>query len=136
MSRSGYSDDCDGWELIRWRGAVSSAIKGKRGQAFLRELLAALDAMPQKSLIVNGFEAGGEFCVLGVLGHARNLDMAKIDPEDRTTIARTFGIAEAMAAEILFENDDWDNEPSEHRWSRMRMWVVAQIKGPEREAAA
>ena len=22
MSRSGYSDDCDQWDLIRWRGAV------------------------------------------------------------------------------------------------------------------
>lgn len=44
MSRSGYNDDCDGWALIRWRGAVNSAINGKRGQAFLRELVAALDA--------------------------------------------------------------------------------------------
>lgn len=35
MSRSGYSDDCYGWELICWRGAVNSAIKGKRGQSFL-----------------------------------------------------------------------------------------------------
>ncbi|KGC50992.1 hypothetical protein DO66_5867 [Burkholderia pseudomallei] len=36
MSRSGYSDDCGGWSLIRWRGAVNSAIKGARGQKFLR----------------------------------------------------------------------------------------------------
>ena len=34
MSRSGYTDECDGWELVRWRGAVNSAIRGKRGQAF------------------------------------------------------------------------------------------------------
>jgi hypothetical protein len=46
MSRSGYSDDHSEWDLIRWRGAVASAIRGKRGQAFLRELLVALDAMP------------------------------------------------------------------------------------------
>lgn len=51
MSRSGYTEDCDGWDLIRWRGAVASAIRGKRGQAFLREALAALDAMPEKQLI-------------------------------------------------------------------------------------
>ena len=38
MSRSGYSDDLDNWDLIRWRGQVSSAIRGKRGQGFLREL--------------------------------------------------------------------------------------------------
>ena len=29
MSRSGYTDECDGWELVRWRGAVNSAIRGK-----------------------------------------------------------------------------------------------------------
>jgi hypothetical protein len=37
MSRSGYSDDLENWSLIRWRGAVASAIRGRRGQAFLRE---------------------------------------------------------------------------------------------------
>jgi len=41
MSRSGYSDDCDVWALIRWRGAVKSAIRGARGQAMLRELIQA-----------------------------------------------------------------------------------------------
>ena len=51
MSRSGYSDDLETWQLIKWRGQVMSAIRGKRGQKFLRELLAALDAMPKKILI-------------------------------------------------------------------------------------
>jgi len=52
MSRSGYSDDCeDNWSWICWRGAVKSAIRGKRGQAFLRETLAALDALPERKLI-------------------------------------------------------------------------------------
>ena len=48
MSRSGYSDDIDdNWAHIMWRGRVASSIRGKRGQAMLRELLAALDAMPE-----------------------------------------------------------------------------------------
>ena len=46
MSRSGYGDDIGQWDLIRWRGAVQSAMCGKRGQAFLKEMLAALDALP------------------------------------------------------------------------------------------
>jgi hypothetical protein len=45
MSRSGYSDDLDPLALGRWRGRVASAMRGKRGQAFLREMLAAMDAM-------------------------------------------------------------------------------------------
>ncbi|KGX48418.1 hypothetical protein [Burkholderia pseudomallei] len=69
MSRSGYSDDGDNWSVIRWRGAVNSAIKGARGQEFLRDLAATLDAMPDKRLIDNEFRnSNGEFCALGVLG--------------------------------------------------------------------
>lgn len=57
MSRSGYNDDIDNWALIKWRGQVASAIRGKRGQKMLRDLLAALDAMPEKSLIVHELES-------------------------------------------------------------------------------
>ena len=45
MSRSGYSDDLEPWDLIRWRGAVNSAIKGKRGRALLQKMADALDAL-------------------------------------------------------------------------------------------
>jgi hypothetical protein len=107
MSRSGYSDDIDGWALIRWRGAVTSAIRGARGQAMLRELVKALDALPEKSLCSGDLvTADGDYCTLGALGLARGMDMTKIDPEDRTAVAQAFGIAEALAAEIMFENDE------------------------------
>lgn len=66
MSRSGYCDDydCDPLPLGRWRGQVASAIRGKRGQAFLRELVAALDAMPEKRLIANDLEQAGNVCAI------------------------------------------------------------------------
>ena len=38
MNRSGYTEEGDNWSVVRWRGAVKAAIRGKRGQAFLREL--------------------------------------------------------------------------------------------------
>lgn len=41
MSRSGYTDEDDIWAMIRWRGAVTSAIRGKRGQQALREWVAS-----------------------------------------------------------------------------------------------
>ena len=132
MSRSGYSEDIEEWALIRWRGAVASAIRGKRGQAFLREMLAALDAMPEKRLIDCELEVNGEVCALGSVGKARGLDMSELDPEDRYTVANVFGIARAMAAEIVFENDDgagyWSKETPEARWHRMRAWVVSNLK--------
>ena len=49
MSRSGYSDDYEGLGL--YRQTVENALRGKRGQAFLRELLEALDALDEKKLI-------------------------------------------------------------------------------------
>ena len=109
MSRSGYSDcDGDNWALIRWRGAVKSAIRGAKGQAMLKEALAALDAMQNKRLASESLvNADGEFCTLGALGYARGLDMSKVDPEDREAVASLFGVAEALAAEIMFLNDEF-----------------------------
>ena len=131
MSRSGYSDCIDGWNLIRWRGAVKSAMSGKRGQAFLREMLAALDAMPHKVLVRNELvTARGHVCAMGAVCVARGLDVSGVDEEDRFQVGELMGIAPAMVAEIAFENDDdfWgDTESAEHRWTRMRLWVAGQI---------
>lgn len=131
MSRSGYSDDMDdNWALIKWRGAVNSAIKGKCGQAFLREMLVALDALPKKKLIAEELESEGAVCAIGAVGHVRGIDMTKLDPEDREGVAGVFGIASAMAAEIVFENDEagpWKETP-EARFERVRRWLVSNIK--------
>lgn len=132
MSRSGYS--CDGgWSLICWRGAVKSAIRGKRGQAFLKELLAALDAMPEKVLIREQLQADGQFCTLGVVGHARGLDMEQLDPYDYDQVAGAFNISQALAREIEFINDEyaWHTEDPGERWRRVRNWVEQQIKKEE-----
>ena len=131
MSRSGYSEDCDGWAMIRWRGAVASAIRGKRGQAFLREMLDALDAMPVKRLIDDDLVHGGEVCAIGSVGVKRGIDMSKIDPHDRDQVAEAFDIPRALACEIEFENDDgcgWRHDTPEQRFGRMRAWVESHIK--------
>lgn len=119
MSRSGYTDECDDqWGLIRWRGAVASATKGARGQAMLRELLAALDAMPEKRLVAQALEADGEFCTLGVLGKVRGIDLASIDPEDYDAVAAAFGVAPALVREIVFENDE---TIVDHKWAEFEV---------------
>ena len=131
MSRSGYSDDVDGWQLIRWRGAVTSAIRGKRGQSFFRELLAALDALPEKRLIDIDLERDGEVCAIGAVGRARGLDMTEIDPEDHEAVADAFGLPHALACEIMYVNDDdgWHrHDTPEERYARVREWVAGQLK--------
>lgn len=162
MSRSGYHDDCDDpLAHGRWRSAVRRAMQGKRGQAFLCEALAALDAMPDKRLVREHLEfdgwqppwraeeiiVGGDVltdrngvpcpmgsvCLLGAVGKARGLDMSKLDPEDMESVAPTFGIADAMAREIVYWNDDCGprDETPEQRWVRMRKWVEDQIAKPK-----
>jgi hypothetical protein len=114
MSRSGYSGDWDdNWSMIMYRGAVASALRGKRGQALLREMLAALDALPERKL------------VSGMMEKARGLDMTPLDParydeqDFGDVVARTFGIAPALAREIMWANDEksqyWYTETPEQR---------------------
>lgn len=132
MSRSGYSEDLDQWALIKWRGQVASAIRGKRGQAMLRDLLQALDEMPVKRLIAEELEADGEVCALGALGKKRQIDMNELDPEDSDAVAVTFNIAPQLAREIVYLNDEWNRrETPEERWARMRAWVSAALKEVE-----
>ena len=144
MSRSGYVDDCDldnNWEMIKWRGQVASATRGRRGQKMLTDLLSALDAMPEKSLIVHELETeDGEVCALGALGKARGIDMRKLDPDEPEEVAAAFGIAPQLAQEIVYINDErldrvWDeaakryvNITPDQRWVRMRAWVARQIR--------
>jgi len=133
MSRSGYSEDLEPWQMIKWRGQVMSAIRGKRGQQFLRDLLAALDAMPEKILIHGDLiDSDGDVCAIGALGKARGIDMSKIDPEDPPQVAAAFDIAHQLAQEIVYENDEWSHgETPEQRWVRMRKWVASYIRTEE-----
>lgn len=139
MSRSGYSDDGDQWDLIRWRGQVASAIRGKRGQKFLRDFIAALDAMPEKRLIRDDIrDDSGCMCSLGALGAARGLDLDSLDPYAYDEMGNTFNIASQLVQEIMYENDEgstihevdgkWVRETPELRWKRMRAWAVENLK--------
>jgi hypothetical protein len=151
MSRSGYSDDYDedGTGGL-WRGAVMTAIRGKRGQAALKELAAAMDAMPEKVLAAESLVTeDGEFCTLGVLGQARGIDMNPIDPEDWEAVAKAFNIAPAMVREIVYENDEGLSDyewvefvlcgpirPQYPHWEKhvgtVRVAIPAEVLGPQR----
>lgn len=129
MSRSGYSEDLDNWDLIKWRGQVVSAIRGRRGQTFLRDMLAALEALPQKRLIADDLiDTSGEVCAMGALGLARGVDLSRLDPEDPDQIARAFDIASQLAQEVAYENDEYfRRESPEQRYERMHKWIQGLI---------
>ena len=134
MSRSEYTEDRDSeWQLIMWRGAVASSIRGKRGQAFLKEMAAALDALPEKILVAESLHVSGAVCAIGSVGLARGIDMSAIDPEDHHKVAETFGVADALVREIVYMNDEYSfrAETPQARYERMRQWVDSNIKKGE-----
>lgn len=128
MSRSGYSDDCDNDEgqYAMWRGQVASAIRGKRGQTLLRDMLAALDTMPEKQLFKGHLVTPeGGVCALGALGQARGVEMSAFekfididgyvdDPQSLAdNLSATFDAASQLIQEIQYMNDEaidyvWD----------------------------
>lgn len=128
MSRSGYSDECDYMAL--YRAAVERAICGKRGQVFLRDLVAALDALPVKRLIADELQApNGEVCALGALGVKRGLPIQGLDPHEPCEVGHAFNIARSLAAEVVYVNDEMDTqETPEQRWERMREWAVGNLR--------
>ena len=138
MSRSGYNeyDDGDDNAITLYRGRVGNAIKGERGQAFLRELVAALDAMPVKELAADVLVADGQCCAIGAVAIARGYDPATLPThdaicDDAEPLANIMGISETLTREIMFWNDD-DRYRSAvtdaTRWTRMRRWAVENLR--------
>lgn len=141
MSRHGYSDDIDQWSLIKWRGQIASAIRGKRGQRLLIDLVQALDAMPEKVLIAEKLidhEDDDAVCALGAVGVKRGIAMEQLDPEEPEDIAEAFDVAQQLAREITYVNDEGGNygETPQQRWERVRAWAVRHILPVPIEAAA
>jgi hypothetical protein len=142
MSRSGYTDECDleQWENAMWRGRIASATRGKRGQAFFCALVEALDAMPEKRLIAGSLNDAdedtdfpdGDVCALGCLARSRGAKLEPDDTYDYDKLGSTFNIVPALAQEVMWHNDDagpWKGETPEERWTRVRTWAAAQVRG-------
>ena len=130
MNRSNYTNDCDTdpLDLGRWRARVASAIRGRRGQEFLRELAAAMDALPDKLLIAGQLvDEEGDCCSIGAVCKARGIDTAGMDADGVEYTAEWLGAPWPLAAEIAYLNDYWPDETPAARWQRMRRWVDRHI---------
>lgn len=138
MSRSQYSDDNEPLVHGRWRAQVASALRGKRGQALLRDMIAALDAMPEKRLVADVMQADdGTACALTAVARYRGVSVEDIDnespePED---LASRLDIAHQLAQEVMFVNDEagWSQmvKTPEDRWTFVRSWAVKNLREKE-----
>ena len=117
------------------RARLEAAIRSRRGQKLLRDLLQALDAMAVKELIANSFiTPSGRGCALGALGLARGIDPEDLgglgNDHDRT--AKLFGASRSLIAEIQINNDYMLKSPTPaQRWVYMRDWVASKITAAE-----
>jgi len=152
------SRQSDGWEDnpagYLWGSWLERATRSKRGQAALREFIAALDAMPVRALgCDNLVSEDGMACSLGVIHLYRRTktelnplrrwlkyqrELAELRDEyqdydgDITNSAQfgkeDLGLAWTMAWDMAEENDirGYAEKP-EHRWARMRAWAERQL---------
>ncbi len=133
MSRSGYTDEYDSYsELTMYRGQVQSAMRGKRGQKFFRDLVAALDSLPERRLIRNELATEEGVCALGALALLRGVALPELDHEDDNDshrLAPVFDIASQLAAETMYMNDERNEFGTpEQRWERIRDWAARHIR--------
>lgn len=130
MGRSGYSEceEIDEEDLQAWRDAVKAAFRCADGQAFLAELLAALDALPRKRLVAHVLQEAewsedgnelvpvkdGDVCAFGAVGRARGIEMPAelwLDDDDyadeaHEEVQALFGTPEHLTREIMYQNDE------------------------------
>lgn len=144
MSRIEYNEDGDWLQWGRWSAAAKKAIGGKRGQALLRELEAALLALPNKRLIAGDFTENGEVCALGALAVKRKTDSGtdrlrachEVGEEfaniydDSQAVAEHLSMTHTLAWEVMEKNDNnrfYSSTPGQ-RYEGVLAWVREQIK--------
>lgn len=135
-----------------WQQAARNALRGRKGQAVLRELRAALLALPEPRLIEGRFCSGLDVCPLGALakqrlaagstipwGRAPFTSMEELEErlgeeleEEWTTVdlGEAMGLKKTLAWTIAYENDEgnWNTETPEQRYQRMQSWVEGQLR--------
>ena len=148
MSRIEYNESDDILSYGRWEGRVKMALKGKPGQAMLRELEAALEAMPEQRLIYARLcDANGGVCALGALithryiaGGLSEFDArrklhrlsygSETDYEVAAFAVRQIGITNTLAWLIQEANDELAPSDPEARHAFVLRWVRSKIKEP------
>ncbi len=146
--RIGFSDDEEfPGQFYLWEANCNRSLRGRAGQAALKELEAALLEMPQKRLIQHALsDAEGGVCAIGQLALTvklrrgmsevdarRELERESSDDFDTAQYARKhLGFPKLVAWSVVCENDDLignaRKETPEQRYERVLGWVRSQVR--------
>jgi hypothetical protein len=156
MTRISYSEE-EPWQgaFELFRANTDRQLAGRKGQATLRELEAALLALPEKRLISNAIACGDEVCAVGALLVARRVAKGedrdevlaryqRVEPEDdewgdydaydgyedpTETIAAAEGVPRLVAWRLAELNDMLlEDCTPEERYTRVLDWVRSHLK--------
>ncbi len=144
MSRYCDSDDYDWepWMEGQAAGAMRSAIRGRRGQQLLHDLIAGLDALPVPELAAGALEdpETGCGCAFGAVRIHRGADVVPLhfdptDPDiDWRDLAEPFDISETLAHAVVAQNEYSskrnDEQSRRRRWQSVRAWAVGNLLAP------
>lgn len=143
--------DCDDYDenypnqYALYQANTERALKGKRGKAFLRELEAALLALPQKRLIEGRICLAGEVCAMGALALKRRVETGqKIEEalqwleenapregyvgETADFMEAHFKVLSNLAVRAALMNDEWNRgRTPEERYEDVLKWVREEV---------
>ena len=138
-------------QALLWEANLERSLKGRKGQAALRELEAALLALPDKRLIANQtVDDGGSVCAIAALaqhrGYKGDLSLPKEPDYDKDDfeywdeyeyqeaveaamlkIAADLGVPRMVASAIIYENDDTYISTPEQRYTKMLRWTQRHL---------
>lgn len=138
--RISYTDDEEfGGQFALWQANCRRSLAGKKGQAALADLEAALLAMPDKRLIEGGLACNGDVCAVGALILARRVKGGELaedviedlenECDDTDVVAEESGIPTLVAWKLVEVNDiTYDENYSEaERYEKVLAWVRSKL---------
>ena len=134
-----WDGDWEPWMEGQAAGALQSAIRGRRGQQLLRDLIAGLDALPVPELAAGSLEdpETGCVCAFGAVRLHRGEQNVPLlfHPTDWDAdwreLAKPFNISETLAHAVISANEYVDSNNDEYsrrnRWKSVRAWAVSHL---------
>ena len=129
--RLNYSDNEEyPGQFALWQANCQRSLRGRRGQASLRALKAALLALPEKRLIAHEIQDDtGAVCAVGALAKQQQRNLVTSDPDETVKLGEQCGLPHLVAWKVVEENDiTLDAVTAEQRYDQMLRWIEEHLR--------